>query len=104
MPAPAAARRVDLSALNLPDGVTKPYRPKPPDFRETYLRIGWDGLEEHYHTNWRVVRRWIEEEGRDRLRADRAAVVERQREAHRRALRQRHAERLTAVSRARAAA
>lgn len=66
----------DLSALSLPDGVTRPYRPKPADFRQVYLQIGWDGIEEHYATNWRVIRRWIEEEGREGLIAERAAFVE----------------------------
>jgi hypothetical protein len=77
-----AARKVppvDLSALNLPDGGTRPYRPKPADFRVIYLSIGWDGIEEHFQTNWRVIRRWIEEEGREGLIAERAAVVEAQR-------------------------
>lgn len=56
-------------------GLEKPYRPKPADFRETYIAMGWDGIEEHYGTNWRVVRRWIEEEGREALRAARSAHV-----------------------------
>lgn len=40
-------------------GLIRPYRPCPPDFRETYIRMGWDGLDGHYRTNWRVIRRWI---------------------------------------------
>jgi hypothetical protein len=81
-----AARKTpvpDLSALNLPDGMTKPYRPKPGDFRVIYIRMGWDGIEEHYGTNWRVIRRWIEMEGRDGLIAARAAYVEAKREESR---------------------
>ncbi len=70
-------------ALNLPDGVTKPYRRKPNDFRETYIRMGWDGLPEHYNTNWRVIRRWIEEEGREFLRTARAEYVRVQRKTRR---------------------
>jgi hypothetical protein len=66
----------DISKLNLPDGCTRPYRPKPADFRATYISMGWDGLEDHYRTNWRVIRRWIEEEGRDELRAARAEHVQ----------------------------
>jgi len=54
-------------------------RPKPADFRQVYIAIGWGGIEEHYGTNWRVVRRWIDEEGRDELIAARAAAVDRQR-------------------------
>jgi hypothetical protein len=68
-------------------GLIRPYRPKPGDFREVYIRMGWDGIEEHYGTNTRVIRRWIEEEGRRGLVLDRAAYVERQR-SDRRARRQ----------------
>lgn len=46
--------------------------------------MGWDGIEEHYGTNWRVIRRWIEVEGRDDLIAARAAYVEEQRLERRR--------------------
>lgn len=56
-------------------GLVRPYRAKPADFRDRYLEMGWDGIEDHYATNWRVIRRWILEEGREQLRADRAAVV-----------------------------
>ena len=56
-------------------GTVRPYRPVPPDFREVYLRMGQGKeIEEHYRTNWRVIRRWIEEEGGDDLRAERAKV------------------------------
>lgn len=57
-------------------GLIKPSRPKPHDFRERYLEMGWDReIEEHYRCNWRCIRRWILEEGREQLRADRAAAV-----------------------------
>lgn len=56
-------------------GLIRGYRPKPPCFRETYIRMGWDGIEEHYRTNWRVIRRWILQEGRDGLVAARAEFV-----------------------------
>lgn len=56
-------------------GLVRPYRPKPADFRERYIEMGWDGIDEHYQTNWRVIRRWILEEGASELRADRAAAV-----------------------------
>lgn len=61
-------------ASRKPDtGLVKPYRPAPPDFREVYLRLGQDrAIEEHYRTNWRCIRRWIEECGGDELRAERA--------------------------------
>lgn len=84
----AAKVRKALAALNLPDGATKPYRPVPADFFEIYVAMGWDGLDEHYRTNWRVLRRWIELTGRARLIAARAAYVEAQR-AIRREQRQR---------------
>lgn len=66
---------VPIIALNLPDGVTRPYRPCPRDFREIYLQMGWDGIEDHYRTNWRVIRRWIEESGGDDLRAERRQIT-----------------------------
>jgi hypothetical protein len=56
-------------------GLIKPYREKPADFREMYLILGWGSIAEHYRTNWRVIRRWMIEEGRDSLRAERRAVV-----------------------------
>jgi hypothetical protein len=33
--------------------------------------MGWDGIEDHYRTNWRVIRRWVEEAGGEELRAER---------------------------------
>jgi hypothetical protein len=57
-------------------GLEKPYRELPSDFREVFLRLGQDrAIEEHYRTNWRVIRRWIEEAGGDELRAERAAIT-----------------------------
>lgn len=63
-----------MTAQRKPDtGLIKPYRPVPDDFREVYLRLGQSKeIEEHYRTNWRVVRRWVEEAGGDELRAERA--------------------------------
>lgn len=56
-------------------GTIRPYRPIPPDFRAVYLRMGQGKeIEEHYRTNWRVIRRWIEEGGGEELRAERAKV------------------------------
>lgn len=80
----AATLRDALAALNLPDGKTRPYRPKPANFREIYVQMGWDGIEDHFGTNWRVIRRWIEMEGRAGLIAERAAYVEEQRALRRR--------------------
>jgi hypothetical protein len=56
-------------------GLIRPMRPCPADFRETYLQLGQDrAIEDHYRTNWRVIRRWIEESGGDELRAERHAI------------------------------
>lgn len=72
-----------LARLHLPDGITKPYRPVPNDFRERYIEMGWDGIDEHYGTNWRVIRRWIEIEGRAGLITARAEYVEQRRQERR---------------------
>lgn len=57
-------------------GLERPYRPVPADFRQVYLRLGQDReIEEHYRTNWRVIRRWIEEAGGDELRAERSSIT-----------------------------
>ena len=51
------------------DGHTRPdqTRPLPADFREEYIRTGWD-CQYWYQTNWRVMVRWIEEAGGEDLR------------------------------------
>jgi hypothetical protein len=49
-----------------------PLRLKPADFREQFIRMGW-GVVDHYETGWKVVARWVDEEGRAALRADRKA-------------------------------
>ena len=56
-------------------GLIKPYRPCPSDFRARFLEMGWDGIEDHYRTNWRCVRRWIAESGGDELKQARRAYV-----------------------------
>lgn len=63
-----------MPAKRQPDtGLVQPYRPCPGDFRERFLELGQSKeLEEHYRTNWRVIRRWIEETGGDELREARA--------------------------------
>ncbi len=55
-------------------GTVRPYRPCPPDFADRFVEMGWDGIDEHYRTNWRCIRRWIEECGGEELRAKRRAV------------------------------
>lgn len=72
----AVARRPDT-------GLIRPYRPKPADFRARYIEMGWDGIDEHYGTNWRCIRRWIMEEGREELQEARAAHVKAQRMSRR---------------------
>lgn len=49
-----------------------PRREKPDDFREQFTRLGW-GVVEHYSTSWKVVSRWLDEEGREQVRAERRA-------------------------------
>lgn len=57
-------------------GLVKPYRPAPSDFREVYLRLGQSKeIEEHFNTNWRCIRRWIEECGGDELREARVKLT-----------------------------
>jgi hypothetical protein len=56
-------------------GLERPYRDPPADFRDRYLEMGWDGIDEHYRTNWRVIRRWIEDCGGDELRRARAELT-----------------------------
>lgn len=49
-------------------GDTVGYRPKPNDFRDSYIRMGFgDELREHYRTNYRALRRWVDEEGYQEL-------------------------------------
>lgn len=56
-------------------GMVRPYRRCPADFREQFLLLGYSKeIEEHYRTNWRVIRRWIEESGGEELRAARRAI------------------------------
>lgn len=53
-------------------GTTKAYRPRPADFRDAYVRMGFsDDLKEHFRTNIRVLRRWVDEEGYRELHAAR---------------------------------
>ncbi|MEI5687748.1 hypothetical protein [Sphingomonas kyungheensis] len=49
-------------------GTRRPYRPAPIDFRETFIRIGWeDEIMEIYHASSTVIKRWIDECGGDEL-------------------------------------
>lgn len=49
-----------------------PLRARPTDFRDQFTRLGWDVVN-HYATSWKVVSRWVDEEGREELQADRKA-------------------------------
>lgn len=56
-------------------GLVRPYRPCPADFREVFLRLGQSkDIDDYYGTNWRVIRRWIEESGGEELRAERYKI------------------------------
>lgn len=56
-------------------GTVRPYRPCPDDFREVFLRLGQSlAIIEHYRTNYRCIRRWIDECGGEDLRAERYRV------------------------------
>jgi len=55
-------------------GRIRPYRPCPSDFRERFLEMGWDGIVDHYRTNWRCIRRWIDECGGEELREQRRHI------------------------------
>ncbi|WP_209047576.1 hypothetical protein [Rhizorhabdus histidinilytica] len=57
------SRKPTIRRKRTPDtGLLRPYRPRPADFREVYVRMGWEGLDEHFRTNWRCIRRWIIEQ------------------------------------------
>ncbi len=47
-------------------------RPRPADFHEQFVRLGWSCVD-HYRTSWRVVNRWLDEEGRSSLLKDHQA-------------------------------
>lgn len=65
----------NLSRTKTRRGRIRPYRPCPSDFRETYVRLGWEEITEHYRAHWATVARWIDETGREDLRAARAAYI-----------------------------
>lgn len=43
------------------------YRPVPHDFPKEFVRVGWSGIEEHFHVHARTVKRWMAVCGRDGL-------------------------------------
>jgi hypothetical protein len=56
-------------------GTCRPYRPAPADFRETFIRVGWEReIQDIYHANSACILRWIDECGGDELRQARSLV------------------------------
>jgi len=51
--------------------------PKPEDFRRVYVAGGWSAVRARYGVGTPTITRWINEEGRDGLLADRAEEVAR---------------------------
>jgi hypothetical protein len=49
-------------------------KPCPPDFRETFLRDGWDARQ-GYGVRTDVFRRWLAEAGGEDLRAERRLIT-----------------------------
>lgn len=66
--------RSDSTACPL-KGKTKPFRPVPSDFRESYIRLGWQGVTTRYRVHARCIARWIEQCGGDDLRRERSHVT-----------------------------
>lgn len=50
-------------------------RPRPSDFWSVYVDVGKPGCEAHYRAHWKTVDRWVEEVGKNKLRAARAEKV-----------------------------
>lgn len=40
-------------------GTTCLYRPIPTDFDETFIRVGWTSVCEHYAAGWVTVKKWM---------------------------------------------
>lgn len=78
---PAMAKPLRYPRHALP-GRQRPnaHRLCPSDFRERYLEMGWDGIVEHYATNWRAIARWVDESGGDELREARREAVRQRRQ------------------------
>ena len=56
-------------------GTCRPYRPAPVDFRETFIRVGWEReIQDIYHANSACILRWIDECGGDELREARSRI------------------------------
>ena len=51
------------------------YRPVPADFVQTFIDLGWSGIEKHYHVHAKTVKRWIVICGEEGLRERRRDYV-----------------------------
>lgn len=60
-------------------GQTMLYRPVPRDFPDTFVAVGWGGIEKAFNVHARTVKRWMIICGRDELIAARAAFVAKRR-------------------------
>lgn len=60
------------------DGPVRPYRPKPRDFRQKFIELGWDTVGEHYRASWKAIKRWVREEGTEELANERRKYLEQQ--------------------------
>lgn len=66
-------------------GQTMLYRPVPVDFPDTFIRVGWGGIEKHYRVHAKTVKRWLQICDYDALRKRRAEYVKQQRAKRRKA-------------------
>lgn len=73
-----------------PAGSTQPYRPMPPDFRDRWPQVGWEGAREEWGAHSRSIARWIDEAGRTDMIAARKAYVAAEREVRARSRRKRY--------------
>lgn len=64
-------------------GQTMLYRQVPRDFPEVFVRIGWGGIEKHYHAHAKTIKRWLLICGYAGLKARRAEYVNKQRNMRR---------------------
>lgn len=53
------------------------YRQVPADFVDTFTRLGWGGVEKHYHAHAKTIKKWMMVCGYDGLRKARADYVKR---------------------------
>lgn len=57
-------------------GQTMLYRPVPQGFVETFVRVGWGGIEREYRAHAKTIRRWMLVCGREGLIAARKEYVQ----------------------------